>query len=221
MVVLHPSPSSKGHTRLQEIFKQGHYQTRTATSPLTLHTLMLSTYLDNWRCYLRELGAWCLRKVLKTLTDFAPATDVFQGNQFLTVGLKHPSLQFQELQGLRDLESRPHVACTILKTTQSIIESIEACGRSLLKVHNAATPCQANGSGSVIGLENTSEMSTLDALRLKCEGYQRGAEVIQQRLNMVIGLVSVFMLAHKHRLTFVTGVRCTQPTKPADRQQDS
>jgi hypothetical protein len=65
MVLLHANPSTKAHGRLQRAFAEGSYQQDTTTSPLSLHTLVLSSYLGNWRQYLQELGEWCLLKVIE------------------------------------------------------------------------------------------------------------------------------------------------------------
>ncbi len=63
MVLLHANTATKAHSRLQQVFSDGQYQQQSSTSPLLLHALILSSYLDNWRPNLQQLGAWCLSKV--------------------------------------------------------------------------------------------------------------------------------------------------------------
>ena len=67
MILLHANVSTKAHGRLQQAFSNGQYQQRTRTSPLLLHVLILSSYLDNWRLYLQHLGDWCLAKVMRNM----------------------------------------------------------------------------------------------------------------------------------------------------------
>ena len=64
MVLLHANTNTKAHRRLQQVFSNGQYRETSRTSPFLLHALILSSYLDNWRSYLQQMGAWCLAKVL-------------------------------------------------------------------------------------------------------------------------------------------------------------
>ncbi|KAK3047705.1 hypothetical protein LTR09_010963 [Extremus antarcticus] len=172
MVLLHANTATKAHSRLQQVFSDGQYQQQSSTSPLLLHALILSSYLDNWRPNLQQLGAWCLSKE----------------NQFLTVGLKHPSLCFQELQELRDLESRLLLASGILHSSLAVVQGIESCGRSLMTAKSALNPV-----GSVWGVDATdptSELRFLGVLGLKCTGYFQSVDLIHRRVNVVIGLLS-------------------------------
>jgi len=61
-ILIHAGPSTKAHSRIQKAFAEGMQSNRELTNPLLLHVLVLSSYLDNWRIYLQELGRWCLKK---------------------------------------------------------------------------------------------------------------------------------------------------------------
>lgn len=64
MLLLHASTDTKALRRLRQVFANGQYSEQSETTAFLLHVLVLSSYLDNWRAYLQELGAWCLKKVI-------------------------------------------------------------------------------------------------------------------------------------------------------------
>lgn len=63
MVLLHAQISSKAQRRLEDAFSDGKYNQDSLISPLRLHLLILSSYVNNWRWYMDELGSTCLRLV--------------------------------------------------------------------------------------------------------------------------------------------------------------
>ena len=63
MILLHAQLTSKAQGRLEDAFSEGRYNQNSLTSPLRLHLLILSSYIDNWRWYMNELGSTCLRLV--------------------------------------------------------------------------------------------------------------------------------------------------------------
>lgn len=63
MILLHAQLASKAQRRLEDVFSNGHWNYDSSTSPLRLHMLILSSYVDNWRWYMDELGSTCLRLV--------------------------------------------------------------------------------------------------------------------------------------------------------------
>lgn len=70
----------------------------------------------------------------------------------------------------------------------TVIESIEACCRGLLEgsatVVNAMRPAQSGTGGCL-----PSELQSLSVLGVKCKGYSQSVDLIQRRINVVIGLV--------------------------------
>jgi hypothetical protein len=69
MILLHASPTTRVQKRLEEVFAEGQYQKKSATSPLLLHVLIFSQYLDEWRWYMDDLGTTCLRLVKSSMVD--------------------------------------------------------------------------------------------------------------------------------------------------------
>jgi hypothetical protein len=81
------------------------------------------------------------------------------------------------------------VASSILSATQSIIASLEACGRTLASAQDKGLPLRPHDGNDLADLASP-EMQALKALRIKCLGYANSVEVIKNRVNILIGLVS-------------------------------
>jgi hypothetical protein len=81
------------------------------------------------------------------------------------------------------------VASSILSATQSIIASLEACGRSLPSAQDKGLPLRLTDGNDLADLASP-EMQALKALRIKCLGYVNSVEVTKNRVNILIGLVS-------------------------------
>lgn len=63
MILLHAHLSSKAQGRLEDAFSDGKYNQDSLTSPLRLHLLILSSYVNNWRWFMHELGSTYLQLV--------------------------------------------------------------------------------------------------------------------------------------------------------------
>ncbi|KAK5443322.1 hypothetical protein LTS15_010857 [Exophiala xenobiotica] len=173
MILLHASPETTLQKRIEALFPN-----RTSTNdhlarPLMLHVLVLDTYMNNWR--------WALNDYAQPFRQ--------KEDQFLTAPLQHPSLSFRELQELRNVESKLIVASSILSATQSIIASLEACGRSLASAKGKGLPLRLTDGNDLADLASP-EMQSLKALRIKCLGYANSVEVIKNRVNILIGLLA-------------------------------
>ena len=81
------------------------------------------------------------------------------------------------------------MASSILSATQSIIAGLEACGRSLAAAQDKGLPVRLTDGNDLADLASP-EMQALKALRIKCLGYANSVEVIKNRVNILIGLVS-------------------------------
>jgi len=87
---------------------------------------------------------------------------------------------------LRDLESRLLVASGILQSSLAVMQGIQACGRGLVALESAFGLAGSIGGPDTIGV---SELRFLDVLEVKCKGYSQSVDLIQRRVNVVIGLV--------------------------------
>jgi hypothetical protein len=99
---------------------------------------------------------------------------------------------------LRDLESRLLVASGILQSSLTVIQGIEACGRSLAASKSTYGPAGGVGGADPI---DESELQFLDVLGIKCRGYSQSVDLIQRRVNVVIGLVRYTRTTYVNILT--------------------
>ena len=60
VIVLHAMPSSRLQQRMDDAFRNGYFRKMHGSSHMMLHVLILSTYMNNWRWYMDELGEECL-----------------------------------------------------------------------------------------------------------------------------------------------------------------
>lgn len=65
MILLHAMLDSMAQKRFDETFLAGRYHNKLNSTPLRLHVLIFTTYMDNWRWYMDDLGELCLRLVRK------------------------------------------------------------------------------------------------------------------------------------------------------------
>lgn len=65
MILLHAMLDSKAQRRLDATFSAGRYNENFNSTPLRLHVLIFTAYMDNWRWYMDDLGGLCLRLVGK------------------------------------------------------------------------------------------------------------------------------------------------------------
>lgn len=63
-IVLHPRVSSVFHTRLQNLLTQPENVKILCKNPGNLHVLLISSYTDNWRWYLEQLGEGFVHTVI-------------------------------------------------------------------------------------------------------------------------------------------------------------
>jgi len=70
MILLHAMQNSRAQVRLEKAFRAGHYHEAFPTSPLRLHLLIISTYINEWRWYMDDLGKQCLAIVNTTLVVY-------------------------------------------------------------------------------------------------------------------------------------------------------
>ena len=65
MILLHAMQNSRAQVRLEKAFRSGYYHENSPASPLRLHLLIFSTYIDEWRWYMDDLGKHCLDIVIR------------------------------------------------------------------------------------------------------------------------------------------------------------
>lgn len=60
----------RARQRIQQLFAKGLYKPQEATSPLAIHIMAISSYIDQWRLYLRAKGDECRTEVSRYHLDF-------------------------------------------------------------------------------------------------------------------------------------------------------
>lgn len=65
VILLHAMLDSKAQKRIEDTFSAGQYHEKANSTPLRLHVLIFTTYMDSWRWYMNDLGEICLRLVRK------------------------------------------------------------------------------------------------------------------------------------------------------------
>lgn len=63
MILLHTGFDSDLEKRLKSVFAMKDCGAEAVASPMYLHLMILSTYFENWRSFLREKGSYCRDKV--------------------------------------------------------------------------------------------------------------------------------------------------------------
>lgn len=117
--------------------------------------------------------------------------DLHQTNRAVTIRLGHPSVTFSRLQKARDLELKLTDSHAILQSSLHVITTLQSCGRALLEdsrrsTHQAQPPAEIDGSD----WPEDPQMKALGILHLKTQGHLDGLEVLQRRVDIIVGLVS-------------------------------
>ncbi|KAF8244930.1 hypothetical protein K440DRAFT_557560, partial [Wilcoxina mikolae CBS 423.85] len=116
-IFLHPKEQTKLQERIHSLCTQDESSMPWA-NPMRLHLLLLSSYLDNWRWYLSDLG----RDFLKTQ------------NTALTIDIRDTddyTLSFETMLALRNLESKVTPLSTVFGGTLPTIRSLQALNNML------------------------------------------------------------------------------------------
>lgn len=174
MILLHAMLDSKAQKRLDEIFSAGRYNTNLNSTPLRLHVLIFTTYMDNWRWYMDDLGELCLQLENKGFTtEMNSKAD--------------RSLSFRTLQELRNLESKFIATTTILKATLAVLKHLEAIGGKLGQTGTGEKQSQLQ----VEDLEDIpSELRALTACSFRYQSYITSMEVMRNRVGKLIELLA-------------------------------
>lgn len=163
-ILLHPNPSSKLQSRIEAAVGFPSTASAINENPLKLHTLVLSSYFDNWRWYLKELG-----DAFSTMADKAMTIDIRER--------AHYDLSFDTLQNLRHLEEKVIPLGALLKVTWGIVDAIANADRDFQP--RLEVPKSEGGSLS----------SSLASYVSQCRGFVTSEEILQKRIRGILELV--------------------------------
>jgi hypothetical protein len=163
-IFLHPNPSSRLQSRIEEAVAFPSTVSAINENPLKLHTLAMSSYFDNWRWYLKDLG-----DAFSTMADKAMTIDIRER--------AHYDLSFDTLQNLRHLEEKVIPLGALLKVTWGIVDAIAKADRDYQMRLNVSRR------------EEGSLLSCLALYGSQCRGYVTSEETLQKRIRGILELV--------------------------------
>lgn len=152
-ILLHPSPRTKLHKRL-EMTSVSNLE----TDPLRLHLLIFSSYMDNWRQYFHDMT----REFLAFEGDLM-TSELLDSEDYTT-------FNFDTLQTLRHLAGKLIPIPTMLKSSINTIKSIKL-------MHETLAVARSEQSCSSKALYH------LQAYESRLEGYLAACLVLQARIE--------------------------------------
>ncbi|GES57632.1 hypothetical protein ATEIFO6365_0001092100 [Aspergillus terreus] len=154
-ILLHPNEQSKFDVRLQDFI--GAQQARTATrlssfieNPSVLHSILFSTFTDNWRWFISNLG-----EEFEHINDYA-LTKVRPGISM------DPDRSLEEISRLRNLADLVHLVRICSKGNLDIIQRLQARSPQPAAAHDifeaTITGCIASCEGLIPRIQNATDM---------------------------------------------------------------
>ncbi|KAF8246074.1 hypothetical protein K440DRAFT_685745 [Wilcoxina mikolae CBS 423.85] len=120
-IFLHPVRGARTQARIKELCSSPKSLKSTQAHPLRLHLLLLSSYIDNWRWYLRDYGYELMGKEERALT-----IDIQDPDDY--------TLSFEALLSLRHFEAEVTPIASMLTATLPTLHSLESLNETLLSV---------------------------------------------------------------------------------------
>lgn len=181
-LLLHPLADSVAQRRLNDWYSRPHHSLN--INPLRIHILLLSSYLDNWRWYLKDLGNTFLNIVSKATRDFVRLHSTeglltsVQADISMTIDIQEDyDLSFTTLQDLRHLEQKVIPLRASFQANLEIVQVLEATNKEF---QNAGFYTEEEA------VEQT------DCLRLfvsQLRGHLLSVKILEKRIQGVVFLV--------------------------------
>lgn len=166
-LIFNPKEDSELSKRISQKAQEHSQWNSVRRSPVRQHIDILSTYLDNWRPFLGDLGKQYseLKRLLWT-TEFE---DEANFNQVLN---------FKSMRSLRGLEERVQMAEVILSQTEKLIQVLVELNHNMFQ------------SSMYEQKEFTITENALKAIKVKLEGHQTSAQALELRIQGILKLVT-------------------------------
>ena len=135
-------------------------------NPLRLHVLVFSSYFDNWRWYLKDLG-----------DQFSKMED-----KAMTIDIRnraHYDISFDTLQSLRHVEEKVVPLGALFRATVEIVDTI------------AKADAQRRLESQDVTSGNLTDC--LASYTSQCRGHIASEEILQKRIRGILELVCGFM----------------------------
>jgi hypothetical protein len=179
VILLHPNDEALAQYKLENHAKSSH-KSALAQHPLNIHLIVISSYLINWQDYIEYLASEVeqIVRIMKPSHEVADAKEV-QRRLLEVVDTSAPQtapmIQPDRLQKLRHLEDK--IVCKACRCLRSTIVLV----KTLMTVNTAIT--NSNPQKSSVHKE-------LLQLEHRLEGHINAAEILAQRVQATLGLVS-------------------------------
>lgn len=202
LILLHALPASRLQARLEEPCYSEAKDVCTISShrPLNIHVIIISTYIDEWRWYLDDIGRACADLASLGLISAQSNADKSQEDAGLTTDLRSPdaySMSFATLQVVRNMELKLLAAIAVLKATMETLDG-------LVKI--AEEVYQASSQNSAPG-QKCPDIAALQDLRRRASLFHLGADHVKCRTERLVDLVKQHHLNRKNFVDEMTAHR--------------
>ena len=181
-LLLHPLANSIAQKRLNDCYSRPHCGLN--INPLRIHILLLSSYLDNWRWYLKDLGNTFLKIVSKVLLRFlcrfktAILLTLVQVDISMTIDIHEDyELSFTTLQDLRHLEQKVIPLCASFQANLETVQILEATNREF------------QVAGIYDAEEAIVQTDSLGHFSSQLRGHLLSVKILEKRIQGVVLLV--------------------------------
>ena len=179
---MHPLADSVAQERLNDWYSRPHSGLN--INPLRIHILLLSSYLDNWRWYLKDLGHTFLGIVSKSLRHFNRSHTIgisltlVQADTAMTLDIQEDyDLSFTTLQDLRHLEQKVIPLRASFQANLEVVQVLETTNKDFQ-------------AASFYSEEEAMEQT--DSLRFfssQLRGHLLSVRILEKRIQGVVLLV--------------------------------
>ncbi|EKG21690.1 hypothetical protein MPH_01000 [Macrophomina phaseolina MS6] len=188
-LIFHPKEDSELSNRISQKAQEQSQWSVIRQNPVRQHIDILSTYLDNWRPFLGDLGTqYSELKMLLWTTEFEDEANF------------NRVLNFKSMRSLRGLEERVQMAEVILGQTANLLQVLIELNQNIFQ------------SGMSDHKEFTITENALNAIRVKLDGHQNSAQALEIRIQGILKLVSsADQMTEECRILTLQGNGCSEP----------
>ncbi|KAB2573677.1 hypothetical protein DBV05_g7677 [Lasiodiplodia theobromae] len=168
-LIFNPKEDSELSKRLADKAQDPGKWAALKANPLRLHIAILSTYIDNWRDFLEDIG-----KQYSELKKPVWTADVEYEVELAE------ALSFKAMRSLRGLEERVQTVQVSLRQTERLVQAMRDLNGNM-----SLLPSHMYGQAEFRIISNA-----LENITVRLEGYQTSAEALERRVQGILRLVT-------------------------------
>jgi len=179
---LHPLADSVAQKRLNDWYSRPHCGLN--INPIRVHILLLSSYLDNWRWYLKDLGHTFLGIVSNLFVTSNRCHTIgilltsVQADTAMTLDIQEDyDLSFTTLQDLRHLEQKVIPLSASFQANLEMVQVLET------------TNGEFQAAGFYSGEEAIKQIDSLRLFSSQLRGHLLSVRILEKRIQGVVLLV--------------------------------